>query len=361
MDAFVVRGKRSAEEGWETSEAARHSPSGAATAAGSSAGSSTPLQVIIAWNANGATPRAKDDDKIAEFLAEHKPDVLCVQEVRLRADSANQRSTPALLKGEVASKLFGAHYLNVYHRYLSLADSKKSGTMTLVRKGIEHTVCSSLHAALKLIDAGSDVLAGFTREAHHPEGRVQYIKFRDFDCLHTYVPNSGATAESISRRERWDADINRFLLARAELPEQRPLVWAGDLNVAHTEHDSTDEAFFRDQRQPGFLEGERDRFSSLLETGGLVDVWRQKHPVGPSPPPRESAAFTWRGDMRAEGKTQPAKYEGKAMRIDYFCVTADFAAERVESCEILGHGIRRVGFLGSDHAPIKLTLKPSPP
>jgi exonuclease III len=153
---------------------------------------------------------------------------------------------------------------------------------------------------------------------------------------------------------------------RAQLRNAPPLVWAGDLNVTHTAQDSTggddstsgDDDSLGNQVQPSTAENARARFSQLLTAHGLTDVWRDHHPVKPGdgPPPRESAAYTWRG---GEGK-----YEGKAQRIDYFCVSEQFAAERVESCEILGHGDdrnNRIGFLGSDHAPIKLTLKPSPP
>lgn len=365
MDAFVVRTKRgeadasiSSKPG--TSKIARTSPDGAGGAASDSSPDPT---VLITWNANGATPRAKDDAEITTFMDQHQPDVLFVQEARLRAVGPNQRGRPAPLKvtsnpstTEVASALFvGSRYLDRYVRHFSLADKKAAGTMVLVRRGIAHDVYSSWHAALTAHGA-LPASADFAPEAHHPEGRMQYVRFQSFDCLHTYVQNSGYTAESIAKRALWDADLDKFLRMRAELTA-RPLVWAGDMNVAHTQHDSTDEAFFQSLNQPGFLSGERSRFSGLLEAGGLVDIWRLLHPVGPTPPPRESAAFTWRGSMKAAGSVHAAKFEGKAMRIDYFCATTSFAEQRVVGCEILGHSTTRIGFLGSDHAPVKLTLR----
>jgi exonuclease III len=87
-------------------------------------------------------------------------------------------------------------------------------------------------------------------------------------------------------------------------------VWVGDLNVTHTAHDSTggdddstggDNASLGNQVQPSTAENARARFSQLLTAHGLTDVWRDHHPVKPGdgPPPRESAAYTWRG---GEGK-----------------------------------------------------------
>jgi exonuclease III len=68
------------------------------------------------------------------------------------------------------------------------------------------------------------------------------------DLLHTYVPNRGSTRESIQRRREEDEAVLAFLTERAALGPHTPLVWCGDLNVAHTPDDSTDEKFFRDEK-----------------------------------------------------------------------------------------------------------------
>lgn len=315
--------------------------------------------VLITWNANGATPRAKDDSIISAFIEEHKPDVLFVQEVRLRATSPYKRDVPAKLKKasttEIASSLFVGDKYSNYIRHFSLADKKISGTMILVNKNIEHKVYNSWHSALLSHGAEPDSISVFSPELHHPEGRVQYISFASFDCLHTYVPNSGNTEESMERRESWDSSIEIFLKMRSDLTE-RPIMWVGDLNVAQTSHDLTDEAFFIRENQPGYQEKERTRFSQLIKNTDLIDVWRFFHPIGKTTPLRETNSFTWRGAMRAKDKRFPAKFEGKAMRLDYFLVHSYFPIHRIESCEILGDGVQRNGFLGSDHCPIKLIL-----
>jgi exonuclease III len=143
--------------------------------------------MIVSWNANGATSRAKNDGQIAAFMKEHKPDVLFAQEVQLAA--ADEKMRDLALKTEVASTLFvGNVNLGDHKRSLSLAPKKVAGTMTLVRKGIKHgDVLCSWHAVLSKLGAGPGVLKDFASEAHHPEGRVQYVSFSTFDCLHTYT------------------------------------------------------------------------------------------------------------------------------------------------------------------------------
>lgn len=361
MDKFLKR-KADGSSGGGPSKAACLSSGGAAAADAVRARSPDDL-VLITWNAQGATPRAKDDAAIRAFMEAHTPDLFFVQEVQLKAAGPKRRGTP-LATADAVSSLFRDHSYDRYTRHFSLADGKYSGTMVLVHKDIPHAVYSSWHAALVALGAPEhSIPTDFAREQHHPEGRVQYLVFDSAfgfaDILHTYVPNDSDKPELIERRPRWDRDVELFMRLRAQLTT-RPLMWVGDLNVAHTVHESTHEGFFRHRHQPAFSDDERARFSGLLALGGLVDVWRALHPVGATPPSIASAAFSWRGSLRMAGKPQPALFEGRGMRIDYFLASAAFAEKRVEACEILGHGIDRVGFLGSDHAPVMLKLKPSP-
>merc|ERR1712008_426531 len=98
--------------------------------------------------------------------------------------------------------------------------------------------------------------------------------------------------------------------------------------------------------------GERELFRQILSKAKLVDTYRFLHPTE-SPPPAESPSYTWRGHPPVHGSF--ARYHGRGMRIDHALVSETLMS-RVEASEILGHGSERVGFLGSDHAPIKLVV-----
>jgi len=239
-------------------------------------------------------------------------------------------------------------------------------------------VTNSLQSALSSIQNGSQ------KNQHDPEGRLQYAEFATFDLLHTYVPNRGWTNQKIAVRAAWDQKIVAFLKKRAEATPQKPLLWCGDLNVAHTPADSTNEDFFRDEWDrdnkvyggkkekylaaipaedrgiPGFADSERRSFDELLQAGDFIDAWRSLHPVGETPLAPEDASFTWRGTTAVQGNFR-ARYEGMAQRLDYFLLPKSFAEERMKSCEILGHGVDRQGFLGSDHSPVELHLASAPP
>jgi exonuclease III len=340
-------------------------------------------RVLVTWNANGLTPRIANAADIQAFIEAHSPDVLCIQEARLKrcpsgcAQQPDQAEIGTQSKPAVSVLLNGA--FSDFEPFWSLDATKNAGTLTLIRKGIGHSpvryswldaLCAHGGARNELIERG---IAADVR--HEPEGRMQYVAFESFDLLNVYVPNRGWTPQSTARRKAWDESMLAFLRERAARTAlaPRPLVWAGDLNVAHTAADSTDEAFFRNERVPGqaklaeqpkadsgiagFSDNERARFSQSLEEGSLVDVWRELHPPS-NVLDREGPWFSWRGGMAKAAHKGKARYEGKGQRIDYFCAPRLFLEQRVASCEILGRGTQRIGFLGSDHAPVKLTLRP---
>lgn len=90
--------------------------------------------------------------------------------------------------------------------------------------------------------------------------------------------------------------------------------------------------------QPGCTDAERNRFEKIFEDGDLVDAYREL--VGTE----DKSGMTWRG-------IPSGKFGGKGMRIDHCIVSKSFCS-RVESVEISGHGVDRIGFLGSDHCPL---------
>eukprot|EP00980_Cylindrotheca_fusiformis_P018666 scaffold6219_cov146-Cylindrotheca_fusiformis.AAC.1 len=153
---------------------------------------------------------------------------------------------------------------------------------------------------------------------HHKEGRFQYFAFTGLDIMQTYVPNHGTKPEQWERRKRWDLQMEEFLQQRRTIAANRPLLWCGDLNVAHMYADGTHwkripltkdgslrtsssriYEWWTDERKcmsfsnnnnnnhkdpqfvgmPSFTPIERSRFTKLLQVGQFVDVWRKLHPT----------------------------------------------------------------------------------
>jgi|TARA_B100000524_G_scaffold302576_1_gene177372 exodeoxyribonuclease III len=347
---------------------------------------------LVTWNANGLITRAKSNSRdLQEFVREHDPDVLCVQEARVKAHCANpkaqskspdirNRARPLASEAKELSPLLDTAPLKSYRAAWSLANGRHAGTLMLVheRLGRANVFCSLDAARHAIRTAASERPDGPTAPPsldrqleHHIQGRLQYVAFATFDLLNTYVPNRGWTDQSCRAREEWDNQVREFLLERQKLTQGRPLIWCGDHNVAHTAADSTHEDFFRaarpegqsteayraatlekDRGMPGFSDGERSRFERLLDAGGLFDAWRVLNPSVEKDP--AAAAFTWRG-ARAKNVPGLARYEGKAQRLDYFLLSKELEP-RLKSCRVLGHGIDLIGFLGSDHCPVLLEL-----
>lgn len=94
--------------------------------------------------------------------------------------------------------------------------------------------------------------------------------------------------------------------------------------------------------QPGCTDAERRRFAQILADSDMVDAYRQL--VGPA----DSSGLSWRGN-------RPGKHAGRGMRIDH-CIVSRTMMDRILSVRITGHGVDRIGFLGSDHSPLLVTI-----
>lgn len=95
--------------------------------------------------------------------------------------------------------------------------------------------------------------------------------------------------------------------------------------------------------QPGCTDAERKRFAKILADGDMVDAYRQL--IGP----RDSSGLSWRGNTTG-------KHSGRGMRIDH-CIVSRTMMDRIVAVKIAGHGVDRVGFLGSDHSPLLITME----
>lgn len=162
------------------------------------------------------------------------------------------------------------------------------------------------------------------------------VEFKAFFLVLTYTPNSGEDLKFAEVRKRWDKNFRSFL---HKLEERKPVVWTGDLNVAHLPCDVYDgQKNKKRQQTAGFTWHEREAFDHLLNTDGFVDMYRHFHKDQTQ---SHYTYFAYRQSM---------KEKNKGWRLDYFVCSPELSAA-VESVEVR----REVD--ASDHVPLVLKFK----
>ncbi len=248
---------------------------------------------LISWNVNGL--RAVMGKNFMEAFSALDADIFCLQETKLQA-------------GQIGLDLPG------YHQYWNYAEKKGySGTAIFTKK-----------QPLK-------VRYGLGIEAHDHEGRVITLEFEDFFFLTVYTPNSQEGLARLPYRMTWEDDFLRYLKS---LEREKPVVFCGDLNVAHREIDIKNPK--SNLRNAGFTQEERDKMTALLESG-FTDTFRYLHPD-------TAGAYSW-WSYRFHAREHNAGW-----RIDYFIVS-DALRDRIESASIHSE------IFGSDHCPVELVLR----
>ena len=261
----------------------------------------TKAKSILSWNVNGI--RAVLKKGFEAFLAETNHDIVCLQETKISEDLVH-----------------GFQFENYPHLIWNCAE----------KKGYSGTAIFSKQAPLS-------VKKGIGIEKHDKEGRVISAEFEDFYLVTVYTPNAQGHDENRRpkrldyRTKEWDVDFLNFIL---ELEKNKPVIFCGDLNVAHKEIDLANPSTNR--KNAGFTDEERQAFQSILDAGYL-DIFRELHPD-------TTDAYTW-WSYRAN-----ARANNVGWRIDYFCVSEKLRTQ-VSSTKIL------TSVLGSDHCPITLSLK----
>lgn len=261
----------------------------------------TKAKSILSWNVNGI--RAVIKKGFEAFLAETNHDIVCLQETKISEDLVH-----------------GFQFENYPHLIWNCAE----------KKGYSGTAIFSKQAPLS-------VKKGIGIEKHDKEGRVISAEFEDFYLVTVYTPNAQGHDENRRpkrldyRTKEWDVDFLNFIL---ELEKSKPVIFCGDLNVAHKEIDLANPSTNR--KNAGFTDEERQGFQSILDAGYL-DIFRELHPD-------TTDAYTW-WSYRAN-----ARANNVGWRIDYFCVSEKLRAQ-VDSTKNL------TSVLGSDHCPITLSLK----
>lgn len=249
---------------------------------------------LLSWNVNGI--RAVLGKGFGDFVATENPDILCLQETKAKRD---QVTLPKELEG--------------YHAYWNSAVKPGySGTAVFTR------------------DEPLDVIVGLGIDEHDQEGRVLTLDYPNFVLVNVYTPNAQDELRRLPYRLDWDAAFRHHLLTHAA---RKPVIFCGDLNVAHHEIDLARPQSNR--RNPGFSDEERASFGELLGAG-FSDSFRHFHP-------EKTGAYSW-WSYRAN-----ARANNVGWRIDYFGVSQPFM-DRVKEATILPH------VHGSDHCPVGITL-----
>lgn len=250
---------------------------------------------ILSWNVNGIRAAVKKD--FVSNIRSLDADIICLQETK---------ATPE----QVAEALFE---LSDYAIVANSAERKGySGTAILSKKSF----------------ASSPIL-GMGKAEHDSEGRLIGVELEDFYLVNAYVPNSGNGLARLDYRVSWDSDLSNFL---NNLRRHKPVLFCGDLNVAHREIDlARPQSNYN--KTAGYTQREIDGFSALLESG-WYDVYRSLHP--------DSVGYTWWSYRMG------AREKNIGWRLDYF-VASEELFSRIENCTIHSE------VHGSDHCPISVS------
>ena len=197
------------------------------------------------------------------------------------------------------------------------------------KKGYSGTAIYTKHHPTS-VNYGMQWKLGDVAEEHEHEGRVITLEYADLYVITVYVPNAQDELRRLDYRMRWE---DCFLNYIKELDREKPVVFCGDLNVAHEEIDLKNPKTNR--RNPGFTDEERGKFTTLLEAG-FKDTFRTLHP--------EEQTFSW-WSYRFH-----AREKNVGWRIDYFVVSERLMPKVVEA-KI------HTDIMGSDHCPVEVELR----
>ena len=247
---------------------------------------------FISWNVNGL--RACLTKGFLDIFKDLDADIFCLQETKL---SEGQLTLP----------------LEGYHQYWNYAEKKGySGTAVFTKKGPLHVTC------------------GLGIEEHDHEGRVITLEYENFFFVTVYTPNSQDGLKRLDYRMEWENVFRTYLKT---LEKTKPVVFCGDLNVAHQEIDLKNPKTNR--KNAGFTDEERAKFTELLDAG-FIDTFRHFYPD------QEGIYSWWSYRFRAREKNA-------GWRIDYFC-TSKCLEKDLKDARI------HTEIYGSDHCPVELDI-----
>ena len=250
------------------------------------------MKKMISWNVNGL--RACVTKGFLDIFKEMDADFFCLQETKLS-------------EGQIELDLLG------YYDYWNYANKKGYSGVAVFAK-----------------EKPISVAYGLGIEEHDQEGRVITLEYDDYYMLTVYTPNSQNELARLSYRMTWE---EAFLDYIKSLAAKKPLIYCGDLNVAHKEIDLKNPKTNR--KNAGFTDEEREKMSIVLDSG-FVDTFRALYPD------KEDMYSWW--SYRAG-----ARAKNVGWRIDYFVVSEDIK-DKIKEAKI------HTDVMGSDHCPVELQI-----
>jgi exodeoxyribonuclease-3 len=247
---------------------------------------------IISWNVNGLRSSLKKG--FLDFVSTYNPDILCLQETK-----AGKDEIPVLLDD--------------YRQYWNSAQKKGySGTAVFTKEKPLHVQNGILH------------------DEHDKEGRIISLEFDKFYLVNVYVPNSKRDLSRLEYRSKvWDVDFLQYL---KNLEQKKPVIFCGDLNVAHQEIDLTFPK--ANVKNHGFTPEERHGFDQIIQSG-FIDTFREFE--------KEGGHYTWWSQFNK------CRERNIGWRIDYFLISPSLRTKLQKS-----YMLNEV--MGSDHCPIVLEM-----
>lgn len=247
---------------------------------------------FVSWNVNGL--RAVLQKDFAGIFAGLDADVFCLQETKCQPEQVD----------------FAPEGYQVYWN-------------SAEKKGYSGTACFTKQAPIS-------VRYGVGKEEHSHEGRAITLEFAEFYLVNVYTPNAKEGLARIDYRMQWEDDLRAYLLA---LDADKPVVYCGDLNVAHNKIDLKNPG--PNRGSAGFSDQERGKMSELLQSG-FADSFRELYPEA-------TGAYSW-WSYRFNARKNNAGW-----RIDYFIVSRRLVEKVTESAI-------HPEIMGSDHCPVRLEL-----
>jgi exodeoxyribonuclease-3 len=263
---------------------------------------------IISWNVNGI--RAVHNKKLfVPFVEKFDPDILCLQETKAERGQA-----------EID--------LPQYEEYWNSSSAKKgySGTAIFTKEKPKSII----------LDIPDDVVSKFGGLSDlygdpNKEGRVLTAEFGNFYLVNVYTPNSKPDLSRLSLRDKkWDP---AFLEHVKRLEKNKPVIFCGDLNVAHSEQDLANPK--ANEGEHGFTKEEREGLDKVV-AAGYIDTFRHFTPMG-------NGHYSWWSNFAN------SRARNVGWRIDYF-FASDKLKKKLQKAEILP------SVLGSDHCPVTLEV-----
>ncbi|WP_181500719.1 exodeoxyribonuclease III [Methanococcus maripaludis] len=247
---------------------------------------------MLSWNVNGI--RACLKNGFMDFLERESPDIMCIQETKVQS-------------GQVQLGLDG------YFQYWNYAE----------RKGYSGT---AIFTKIK----PNNVILGMENSEHNNEGRVITLEFDEYYLVNVYTPNSQRGLTRLEYRQKWDEDFLNYIKT---LETKKPVVFCGDLNVAHKEIDLKNPK--TNVKNAGFTLEERNGFDNIVNSG-FLDTFREFNKE-----PDNYSWWSYRFNARAKNI---------GWRIDYFCISKSLKSN-------LKDAFIMPEVMGSDHCPVGIIFE----